>query len=1001
MKLLKYNYRHLLKHDGKPCEENFIDPSTANIILSRVPRDYKPHVVDYKTVEEFLSNVNHALFYMIDNEGTDEFGLPLIKPSELLLLDFDEDKTWKAHEERINAIRNHYGLEVNGYYETHSFNKENAWKLRYVIRFDKAPTMQEYKDIMLFFSTQYGMDKYTTGFGRRVYGSSTNSGVLLTEKKNSLELFMNNISKAVTSFKDSARQQEAEDLLLVEKVSDSFDSLPIVTEFMSLETPQDLYTWSEKYHIEYQTDSPGRYMTFFQTIFNYSVFLGDDDRTDALVAKYVALGGSQRTKLGKKNRNRDGRPQFYKYFAWKKMTKQLSYRETNGFIDIIEESVFIDKYLDEQTVYSFLSSKSKQKLLVSTAGSGKTYTITKSLLENKHSFVFLMPTTAITNNQEKKHLDLLRDSEEGATINFINTFVGIEDDLELTKLLKDQKTGFFHSKNPIKEDIDEYDVIFATYDQFSRYVETTKRIREYLIVDEAHLLGQYQNISMNKMDRLRKITTDTDSWNLFIKYVHCTATPFNLPDIYDEKKCFLSESKKELDIFVCNERLGRTKIDRNVYFPNIFKTLQLHKPEMFATRHDGTKPRLLVFSNLSKVELPDVASACAKVIGYDKYEVITTDNKEDSSTYKYVVYEKGTMENDLVFATSILNTGVDIQGVFDYVLFLDSKDINSLLQALHRDRHDKTKVLFFMQDKNFIPKVFSEEEQKMVNVSGEKLPVSQVRYNNYRWLETPEDMFKRARSRKQHGDKILNEIKLPNGQVIPSNEPYYAQAEYYRNYVDRYVSPTLLSHCLEQLRVPHKITHVGAVEFSEKDVEVSLEVGIVDDGTYVQPQDISVEILATEIEQLRGRKSLNTKNQRIIRETYPDFVDTKEHKNFAKILKRFVHNDIFDPIDSVSLATAILSFDHFVYDSVKPEFVIEAVYHKLFGNYGDISKLVAKNNNRVFTTEEYREFLLDVKSYITAKQSNRITNSYIVSLLKDYGFEFVSHGRGKKIFKKI
>lgn len=956
MKLYTVYYGDLTREPGlKPNQENARADIGYLINQELQNRIVEANIVEYSSISEILTRVYSTMFLPVLDTENKTYG-------SVVFLDFDSDTSQATHDERIARIESELGIRINATYASHSFDaSSNKFKLRYLLRFNRDLSEHEYVSIAKYFAIRFGADRQHSSPRRRTYGSGlTSESRMYSEFENDADELLRLVEPVLDTEQRRIEAEQRSILEAVEQVAESFEELPHIRAFFELDNDADFRSWAFRTADQFGLDpeESGRYMTTFVTVVNAAkTFLGEDcDLLTRVYAKFVALypGGKNRLRQLKYRRT-------YKYgFVNAMIRRQLGEMvDDYGLLGLYGRPEVVKKHISVASVSTWLKRHRAHGIklaLFAQAGQGKTFATIRALNDLKKSYLFVMPTTAITNNQEAAVRRVLLDDPRFMKLVIDADELGFESE-ELANLVNDKETVFYHGKNPVNERVDSYRAVFATYDQIDNYLRHSTRVRDVLVIDEAHLLGQYQGISEQKRQRIRRLVYTSDR---FDQQLHLTATPQALPDVYTSTLSFVRESNKPVTLYLANPGTNASKIDKPLFLDELFTRV------VEAELIDVEKAKCLIFCPYAVRELTAFADRIA-----DRYhvkpEVICSANKEDSDVYRALVYESGVFDANIVIATSILNTGVDIHDVFDYIIVLQDKNVATLLQAMNRDRSDSTRVVFAMHDCVRREYVWSDELEESVVVRGAYTDIPRVDYQHKIW--NIDSKRTQVASRRQLLDRFLHGA---------DNEPFELQYAAFNDYTRLCVTPRVIKDVFAKLNVQVEIRELGVVATTgaiDPDNELDF------DASY----HVSRDVLIQQILELRLETREAKGDEYPLRRDLARFSDVSEYRAFEAFVRLIAKAEILKSVDESRLADAVLKLDCTFRSETRITKLVK-LYREL-GVDTVIERVLERVLDVKLTNKEYRAVVIpELRGYLVASESANYGRTAIEKMLEDLDY---------------
>lgn len=1010
MKLVYYNYTHCLHSvPSKPNNENLKRveiPKWSERKSEFSSGFYSAQVllgeVHTRGLELGMSRTFSDLHELLDAAYCGMFVSKVSDSStgEIMFIDFDDDKTLATHVTRLRLLKNDMNLTVNAWYSTHSYDisAEKA-KLRYVIRFDSDVTRADYEAVKRYLAENHGADSSDITAFRRTYGTSGQVREVFDEKPNTIK----HVMKVVTPWlkarneRTRLRQQEAQKNAAFE--AGILTDLHVFKDFFGSLNEQDLDLWATTYtqrfgmndHI---SDQQGRYMTTYRIVLNAAIYYKDIELAQRVIDHYDVIHGHQLKQLQAVLTKylRDETCYFSGHLRGVfDAMMSLTMSADNGFTSIYSHAESTDKYVTPDKVEHFLINENfKLGALFAQAGQGKTYQIVKSLRKHEKTFVFLLPTVAITENQKSADARIIAESDENAELLAIKRALGFEFGDDSDFITSDAE--FFTGKNPVNDSVDSTRFVFMTYDQIDNYRKHATLKRDFMIVDEAHLLSGFMNIARDKRAKLQKIAYDT---SLFTKIVHTTATPFNLPDVYQTKLSFLRKENKPMHMLTIEAQAPFTKSDKVYHtFCLIEKLRQYHGVDL-------TKQKVLIFAPMRLELMHELQHELALKYGV---KVVTVDSKskdvrgsESFKTFNALVKRDGAVDASIVLATSILNTGVDIHDVFDHTWVLNSRDLSTVLQAYSRDRGDKNTFTLAVQERDFKAKIWDEDTENYVDVPGERLKVSTKPYNNTPDLSAVR--YEEAVTRDLLDDTTVYISHNDIGQAIIVNEIYEIQNSNYQAYIQHQMSPELLKRCFFRLNIKTKHEHIGFVPFdSGAEIPNTKKKHGTPFAINEEWKDLIVKEITSRRQSVLKRKKDISVHRPMSDVTYDQFRKDEEFKLALKLSGLAATSDKYSGIKAETfvngLVTVCSEFREQQQATTLSYSAVEAVVIELGGRLTGVSGSTLVHGRidtvkgKTLTAQEYKVWLRnEFKPLITARGTERIAVKGLEEKLKGFGYE--------------
>ncbi len=298
------------------------------------------------------------------------------------------------------------------------------------------------------------------------------------------------------------------------------------------------------------------------------------------------------------------------------------------------------EYISPEQVKDLVNNTTSRGLLVSPSGSGKTTAIIKYAIRNatlEHRVVVTVPTLALCEQLLYEWSKVIKGKD---TFNVLYTKKG--------KLVQP-----FNSKATL---------YICTYDQYYRYFTD---IKHTLFIDEVHELANFFTISNRKGEVIKKLLQASD--NPDIKTIDCTATPFNLADVYDRKSFHNKVSNKKVFLTPTKTPLNETVV-------------------IIKENYKGDK-KTLVYIN-SKAKLARVKEILVSEVEGIKIDIISSEVRDKSKSYSELI-TSNSCSFDVVLVTKVLNIGFDIRGTFQSLIYCSrTLQVNDVLQFQNRERHN-------------------------------------------------------------------------------------------------------------------------------------------------------------------------------------------------------------------------------------------------------------------------------------------------------------------------
>ncbi|MGL4523563.1 MAG: helicase-related protein, partial [Bacilli bacterium] len=421
---------------------------------------------------------------------------------------------------------------------------------------------------------------------------------------------------------------------------------------------------------------------------------------------------------------------------------------------------------------------------------------------------------------------------------------------------------------------------------------------------------------------------------------------------------------------------------------------------------DITKQRVLIFSPMKLELMYELQEELAKKHGV---KVVTVDSKskdvrgsDSFKTFNALVKGDGEVDANIVLATSILNTGVDIHDVFDHTWVLNSRDLSTVLQAYSRDRGAKNVFTLAVQERDFKAKIWDEDAEKFVEVPGERLKISTKPYSNTPDLSAVR--YEEAITRDLLDDTTVYISKNDLGQAVIVNEIYEIQNSNYQEYIRHQMSPELLKRCFYRLNIITKHTHIGYVPFDsgadvpspKKKPEVAFTIG-------KQWRDLLVNEINARRQGAAVRKRVDTVYYPMQADTFDKFKNDEEFKLAKKVANLATTAEKYRSIKAELIVDGLIDvcaqFRAQQQVTTLKYSAVEAVVIELGGRLVGVSgsKLV---HDRVSTivdrdipASEFKVWLKnEFKPLITARGSEKIALKGLEAKLTGFGYE-VSKGQ--------
>lgn len=700
------------------------------------------------------------------------------------------------------------------------------------------------------------------------------------------------------------------------------------------------------------------------------------------------------------------------------ITKEDNSDTTNGLFSILDncEDLLINTYISdhEERLQAFIEDSITNKetnLLVAPAGSGKTSNIVRLSGELNKTIVVATPTQAITKNQKEKIQEILLEYAQKAENEFLkmHLFVNYDVlfDIELKKQIE-QELGvsysfFFGSTNSVKN-ANEHDlsadIIFCVYDQIEAMKEQFAKYgikKDILCIDEAHNVSTYQNINLGhekgtKQSKMREMILARNNYLFFASTIYMTATPYNLPNIFDKKLRFHRENgtKKNVKLFTYNEQSGTTKVDTKVFYPNLIKQSGL--------KHEKND-KILVFNFCKMENFEETNKAIAEVLGvpWERTASINSTNKQDATdvrqidnnnpiplcdkaryVYNQLLQDKPDLNDfDLVISSPLLATGIDIQGVFNKVIVLPTNDFNMIPQTMERERTEAD-VYYFVQDKLFYPKKWCDKEERFV--SDKTKPKTRTPQQNY-FIKSWDTSITQEQAEER---LLLNEYSIYElGANDFITDPFYAQNEDYKDFCFRFLGVRIITSMLNKLKISYSIDNLGTVVKNDgAKTEITKRA--------IEQKEITQEVINVQIKQLRGHEKKNEGKYAL---AHVLDSNSKQYKNVSVLLKAIAKNSFFDKHKSERIAE--ISHDIINSDNNIPKEAFILLMHESLNDTK--SHLVTYLQQHEGSRVNEGDFLENVKGYITNIEDTKITKKRLIDIIAYLGYDMTERKKLNKI----
>lgn len=338
--------------------------------------------------------------------------------------------------------------------------------------------------------------------------------------------------------------------------------------------------------------------------------------------------------------------------AWHKILAQFDVIDECGSktFDILNGATFAHLKKGEYISADFYAKldTTKNNLVVAPAGTGKTSSLFAWGLNSGKKILILVPTKAIA---EKNKIDM-EDKPYRDSVSFV------------TGDSKDE-VGIWTK------------VVFCTNDQADNFTAWA----DCIFIDEAHFVASLYKLGSKEYKvENRRLTSLLQT----SKCTVITATPFNLFDGFDNKYVFTKDIEYDIkQVYECNsfskDRLGNL---------------------MLECKQRGKKFAVLINSRPKQKKWVEHYKSSLE---FRSLNIQTLSSGKDKQINKVL---QGDLEDfDGVFTTSILNCGVDLQGIFDVLICVHriengtkTHDINSHLQFFNRDRQASEFYFFSIGD---------------------------------------------------------------------------------------------------------------------------------------------------------------------------------------------------------------------------------------------------------------------------------------------------------------
>jgi hypothetical protein len=537
------------------------------------------------------------------------------------LIGIDMDETDANFYETAIQLEKH-GFKWSLRYKSYSYSEEHQ-KHRYILKFDEYLNRTEALKVYAYLETFLNIDKNTTSNLARLW-FATNHTITKEDapgsENNKQHIFQYVIPETLLVREEGVEYDERREFDFVIMNPD-----PQVYEEL---VEQDFANW------EYETIRKGVYCAAVVVMLQ----TGDD----SYINHFFDSLEPRRLKKWKKYYRHDlVNQKVYTKEAMRIVNKigTIVPDKITNIFDILQDIDMIDlkpnEFIKPEDMFDL---ECGHNLLVAPAGSGKTSAIIE-LAEQTSDYlrVLCVPTIAICQQLEYKYSDRER-------------FAFLHSDRD------GSGTGLDDSRK--------YDLVVTTYDAYT----TNNFGRHVLYIDEAHELLSFHGMP----GKASIVEYMLDTLDRPVATIFVTATPFNLPDVFDRKVFYRKDTNKDVKLMV-TEDLNAAIHD--IVHNNLGKKILIY-------RNSNNKiQRIREYMEIHSPHIPtDVISSKDRDVSYN--ELL---NGEE-------------LTNDVVFTTKFLNIGFDINNIFDIVIYADqSVRANDLLQLFNRERQ---KAQFYFITKN-------------------------------------------------------------------------------------------------------------------------------------------------------------------------------------------------------------------------------------------------------------------------------------------------------------
>lgn len=295
-----------------------------------------------------------------------------------------------------------------------------------------------------------------------------------------------------------------------------------------------------------------------------------------------------------------------------------------------------------------ISTMKGLNLLVAPPGSGKTRSIVDYALEVSDKLcVLVIPLIVI---MEKLEADLTEEQNKHIV--------------------------FLHSKKENKESYTDKKLLILTpeqyYNQFSGNENSNSElyIDFELFIDEAHEILQYWSIDGTLGINTGKFKSSSIDYLLNTprpQTTFVTATPFNLARKFDNVSWFTKTANKRIEF-----------IETDNFIEEI--------SNLFEATTNITEVKTLIYINSHK-RLQRYMEQLQELFPDLTMSSVTGDKKTANIEDEALLVANIKPETNIIFATKYLNVGIDLQNIFNHVIYAhETLDINSCLQLSNRER---------------------------------------------------------------------------------------------------------------------------------------------------------------------------------------------------------------------------------------------------------------------------------------------------------------------------